>query len=124
MLQKKPVKRNPKTPPRTDVSRRQLMKLIKRYRKLLRMELKYLEAQHGDTVSLLVQRSTPASVASERDAGSSGGSGGETQVLSVRTQDPGELDNCCVYYAGSTESDTDLIDTLTPYTRALAEFVG
>jgi len=121
MNPKKPIKGSPKTPPRTKVNRSRLMALIRRYRKLLQKELKYLEGQDGDTVSLRVQRNSAVSLAGAPEAESSGGNGGEMQVLSVRKRDPGELDNCCIVYPGSTESDTDLIDTVTPYARALTE---
>jgi hypothetical protein len=118
-----PLKQKPQADPVTQVNRKQLMRLLYRYKGLLEWEMKYLEGQPGPTVSLHLQREAAVSVAAAAEAESSGGEGGKKQILKARQQDPGELENSCVYYAGSTDSDTGLIDTATPYARALTEFL-
>lgn len=113
MKPKKPTHGKPKLPPRTRVNRKRLMALITRYRKLLLLDLKYLKGLDGDTVGLRVRKGAEAA----------GGTAGGMQVLYLRQEDPGELESNCVSYAGPTGSETEMIDTLTPYTRALTEFV-
>lgn len=113
MNPRKPTGGKPKRPPRTKVNRKRLLQLIKRYRKYLGAQVQYLKGLDADTVGLRV----------ERDAAVEETGGAKMQLLSARKQDPGELESTCVYYAGPTGTETEMIDTVTPYARALTEFV-
>lgn len=113
MKPKKPTRGKPKKPPTREVNRKRLLALIKRYRKYLAKQVKYLKGLDGATVELRVER--------DDEAAETGG--GRAQVLSARHKDPGELENSCIYYAGPTGTETEMIDTVTPYTRALTNDV-
>jgi hypothetical protein len=101
-------------PETTKVNRRRLIRLINRYKAVLDSELAYLQSLGGETVDLVLPPAAPAD-----DEGGCGGEGRKMVVMKVK--DPGVLESNCVSNAGSVASDVELIDTLTPFVRALAE---
>ncbi len=52
MKPRKPTGEKPKKPPRTRVNRKELLKLIRRYRRYLGAQVKYLKDLDGETVGI------------------------------------------------------------------------
>lgn len=113
MKPKKPTRGKPKKPPTREVNRKRLLALIKRYRKYLAKQAKYLKELTADTVALHVR--------SDAETAEAGGT--RKMLLAARQKNPGELENSCVINAGPTTTTTEMIDTLTPYVRALTNDV-
>lgn len=113
MRPRKPTGGKPKQPLTREVNRKHLLALIKRYRKYLAKQVGHLKSLDGDTVPLFAAREAEASA----------GTGVRKTALSARAKDPGELESNCVHYAGPTKTEVEMIDTLTPYVRALTNDV-
>lgn len=121
----KPLSRDRDQSPRTEVNRRRLIQLLKRYRRILKRQLAFLDSRATETVPLLLVRTAAKDAAGAEEASAAPKSARRQPVtLSVKNQDPGEFESNCASYAGPTATDAELVSTLTPYVSALTEQTG